>query len=223
LYFHSFSKADIFLSITNNTGEWHLNQTVVFMGASLRLWRAIGGATGEGTGLSASIPRPPKKVPGTFFGGLRYFRFYPLRCSKMASVPFLSCKFFAKQKTYEIRVAGLRAGPASPFGLGSLGQNPKLRKPKRYAFWFGILPPPFGRKPASAAHTATGRLPLLATVTFIVRRACVTPADRTALDGLLYCAPCRPSAADSNGNSAIRGAAIWPGISWAVRIPEIKK
>jgi hypothetical protein len=28
----------------------------------------------------------------------------------MASLPFLSCKFFALQKTYEIRVAGLPAG-----------------------------------------------------------------------------------------------------------------
>jgi hypothetical protein len=27
---------------------------------------------------------------------------------------------------------------AKLFGLGSLGQSPKLRKPKRYAFWFGI-------------------------------------------------------------------------------------
>jgi hypothetical protein len=40
-------------------------------------------------------------------GGLRYFRCNPLRCSKMASMPFLSCKFFALQKTYEINVAGI--------------------------------------------------------------------------------------------------------------------
>jgi hypothetical protein len=41
------------------------------------------------------------------------FRFYPLRCSKMASMPFLRCKFFASQKTYEIIAAGLHAGPRS--------------------------------------------------------------------------------------------------------------
>jgi hypothetical protein len=38
------------------------------------------------------------------------YRSYPLRCSKTASVPFLSCKFFARQKTYGIITAGLRAG-----------------------------------------------------------------------------------------------------------------
>jgi hypothetical protein len=41
-----------------------------------------------------------------------------------------------------------------------LGQSPKLRKPKRYAFWFGILPPPFGRNPESLPGLGLGKLSL---------------------------------------------------------------
>ncbi|MDR1024258.1 MAG: hypothetical protein LBL56_00910, partial [Treponema sp.] len=89
----------------------------------------------------------------------------------MASMPFLSCKFFALQKTYETIVPAsmpaihgdfrlqvfakqkpgksIHAGLPAGFRLGSLGLCPKLRKPKRSAFWFSILPPPFGRTPAS--------------------------------------------------------------------------
>jgi hypothetical protein len=50
-------------------------------------------------------------------------------------------------------------------------------------------------RPPRRIRRPTGRLLLLGTVTFMVRRACVTSADRTALDGLLYCAPCRPGCA----------------------------
>jgi hypothetical protein len=39
--------------------------------------------------------------------GFRYFRFYPLRCSKMASMPFLSCGFASQ--TQEIIDAGSAA------------------------------------------------------------------------------------------------------------------
>jgi hypothetical protein len=73
-------------------------------------------------------------------GGLRYFRCNPLRCSKMASMPFLSCKFFATQKTYEINVAGilparLRRQTASlpAFTLGVLrSKTPKTKTLKRF-------------------------------------------------------------------------------------------
>jgi hypothetical protein len=41
---------------------------------------------------------------------------------------------FASQKPGESIHAGIPAG----FGPESLGQSPKLRKPKRYAFWFGV-------------------------------------------------------------------------------------
>jgi hypothetical protein len=55
-----------------------------------------------GVGLSACI----------FFAcGKKGYRCNPLRCSKTASVPFLSCKFFASQKTYKTIAAGLHAGP----------------------------------------------------------------------------------------------------------------
>jgi hypothetical protein len=64
-----------------------------------------------------------------------------LRCPKTASLPFLGCKFFAPQKTYETSTAGLLPAAArklqGTFGW-SLGQSPKLRKPKRYAFWFAV-------------------------------------------------------------------------------------
>jgi hypothetical protein len=39
----------------------------------------------------------------------------------MASVPFLSCKFFALQKTYGIIAAGIHAGPAAPAMTKSFG------------------------------------------------------------------------------------------------------
>ncbi|MDR1351892.1 MAG: hypothetical protein LBK05_01315, partial [Treponema sp.] len=52
--------------------------------------------------------------------GKKGYRFYPLRCSKTASVPFLSCKFFASQKTYETITAGLRA---CGFRLGSFASQ----------------------------------------------------------------------------------------------------
>jgi hypothetical protein len=59
------------------------------------------------TGLSAPTKNPgqpkwslglcPKlRKPKTRQGF--WFRFNPLRCSKMAFMPFLSCKFFALQK-----------------------------------------------------------------------------------------------------------------------------
>jgi hypothetical protein len=58
------------------------------------------------TGLSACI----------FFAcGKKGYRFYPLRCPETASMPFLGCKFFASQKTYETIVAGLL--PACGFGF----------------------------------------------------------------------------------------------------------
>jgi hypothetical protein len=37
---------------------------------------------------------------------------FPLRCSKTASVPFLSCKYFAMQNTYETITAGRRGAHA---------------------------------------------------------------------------------------------------------------
>jgi hypothetical protein len=52
----------------------------------------------------------------------------------MASLPFLSCKFFAKQKTYETTVAGIHAAASMPAGYRHLAlamrrffpQNPRL-------------------------------------------------------------------------------------------------
>jgi hypothetical protein len=46
-----------------------------------------------------------------------------------ASLPFLNCKFFAKQKTYETIVAGIHAGPAAPFGLGKAALFPTESAP----------------------------------------------------------------------------------------------
>jgi hypothetical protein len=51
------------------------------------------------TGLSAPIFAPPGQK----------FRSYPLRCSKMASMPFLSCRFLLC-KNLKIHTAGLHAG-----------------------------------------------------------------------------------------------------------------
>jgi hypothetical protein len=48
----------------------------------------------------------------------------------MASVPFLSCKFFAKQKTYETIVTGLRAGPQFWFCGVLLRKTPGMFFPK---------------------------------------------------------------------------------------------
>jgi hypothetical protein len=75
-------------------------------------------------------------ILATPFRGLRYFRFYPLRCSKMASLPFLSSKFFAKQKTYETIAAGIPAA--------TLRRTKTLKR-----FGSPSVAPPFGRNPAS--------------------------------------------------------------------------
>jgi hypothetical protein len=80
----------------------------LFLGASpvqgkLRLPRtgdrAIRSNKNAGAGNSGVWGKAPNSENENALAFL--FRFYPLRCSKMASMPFLSCKFFAKQKTYE--------------------------------------------------------------------------------------------------------------------------
>jgi hypothetical protein len=61
------------------------------------------------TGLSAPIPRPPAGA-----GGLRYFRFYPLRGPRTASLPFLGFGVLLRKTPGGLSQPPSMAAPASP-------------------------------------------------------------------------------------------------------------
>jgi hypothetical protein len=85
----------------------------------------------------------------------------------------------------------------SPFGASGISASIPCAAQNchPWQFWaLGLLRKPRELlQPASAAHTAAHRPPpFIGYCSFYCAPACVTSADRTALDGLLYCAPCRP-------------------------------
>jgi hypothetical protein len=78
------------------------------------------GASGPAgrTGLSAPIPQPLR--------GFRYFRFYPLRGQKTASMLFFASGFASQtQGSVDAGILPARQTP-SPFGLGYLSPAAKI-------------------------------------------------------------------------------------------------
>jgi hypothetical protein len=57
----------------------------------------------------------PRQVPA---GGFRYFRSYPLRGRKTASMPFFAFRSLRKAQTPTLKTAGIPAGPLPFFASG---------------------------------------------------------------------------------------------------------
>jgi hypothetical protein len=76
-----------------------------------------------------------RQVPA---GGLRDFRFYPLRCPKAASAPLLGLEFLLRKNSRKWKQPA--SVPAKSNGLpgGVWGEAPNSENPKGAAFWFGI-------------------------------------------------------------------------------------